>query len=204
MKKSGFGSPLLFSALSLIGALLIASGYLYTAFTLTIGAPPTRSELEKKGITGKQLEDTLRDENVKNLEKYLPKDETDKIKNQEADAAAKNRVGNVLTEVQACITTKTYSNPPIPANQIYNTQGGCADYKELLAGIDEPKPVLTTDAANTLICVWTKGGSINTNTWVIAATKNAKVVLEDGSEAEIVPQSNKSYNLSSNPSSCKS
>ena len=204
MEKPGFGSPLIFSVFSLVGALIIASGYLYTVFMLTPGTPPTKSELEKKGLTGEQIEDTLRDENAKNIEKYLPKDELDKIKNQEADAAAKNRVGNVLTEVQTCITTKTYSNPPFSANQIYNMQGGCADYKELPTGIDEPKPVLTTDQENTLICIWTKGGSINANTWVIAVTKNAKVVLEDNSEVEVIPQSNTSYNLSSNPSSCKS
>src|SRR3990170_1867017 len=169
MEKPGFGSPLIFSVFSLVGALIIASGYLYTVFMLTPGTPPTKSELDKKGLTGVQIEDTLRDENAKNIEKYLPKDELDKIKNQEADTSAKNRVGRILTEIQACITTKTYSNPPFSANQIYNTQGGCADYKEFPTGIDEPKPVLTTDSANTVICIWSQGGSININTWIIAA-----------------------------------
>ena len=204
MEKPGFGSPLIFSVFSLVGALIIASGYLYTVFMLTPGTPPTKSELEKKGLTGEQIEDTLRDENAKNLEKYLPKEDINKIKNQEADATAKNRVGRVLTEIQACITAKTYSNPPFSANQIYNTRGGCADYKELPTEIDEPKPILTTDSANTVICIWSQGGSININTWVIAATKNAKVVLEDGSKFEISPQSDKSYNLNSNPSRCES
>lgn len=105
MNRAGFGSPLLFSAMSLIGALLIASTYLYTAFVLTTDAPSSRSELEKQGLSEEQIESTLRDENEKRLEKYLPADEIEKIKKQELDSGIKNDIGFLATYLQAFYTT---------------------------------------------------------------------------------------------------
>lgn len=105
MKKSGFGSPLLFSVVSLVGALLIASTYLYTAFILRVDTPSSRPDLEKKGLTEEQIDNTLREENTKNLEKYLPAEEIDKIKKQEEDSKIKSDIGSLATELQAYYTT---------------------------------------------------------------------------------------------------
>ncbi len=138
MNKTGFGSPILFLAISLIGVLILASGYLYTAFTLSTGTPSTRSELEDKGLSSQEIEDTLREENEKNLKKYLPSEDVEKIKKQEQDQNIKSDVGQLATELQAFYTTPGNGKYPSALGQINQTLSGnyqyivCLDNTELI------------------------------------------------------------------------
>lgn len=126
--KKGFGLPILLLTISLLGVFLLASGYLYTAFTLTAGAPPTISELGEKGLSGQEIEDTLRAENEKNLSKYLPPEEIDRIKKQELDQKIKSDIGQLATELQGFYTTPGNGKYPATLAELNQTVSGNYQY----------------------------------------------------------------------------
>ena len=141
------------------------------------------------------------------LEQQLSEEEIKKIKNEESDQRAESNTRQLATAVEAC-STKLLSQGT-SMKDIYSTTGGCGEYDFLVSGgyvyeiPDNPRPVLKTDPANSVICIWAKGGSIDQNHWSFYATDNVKISLENGGSKQITLANVSSLDLKSDPKDCQ-
>ena len=135
----------------------------------------------------------------------------DRFKNNEADYKAQSDLHAVTGPINMCLIKN--QNNGISAEKTYTADGGCADYKylEVIAWPVEngvkANVTIYVNSEDNLICVWAQGGTIGVNNWTYASlthpTKEAKLILEDGSRVSIPNVSGPLNNISSNPVSCE-